>query len=382
MTDEHETNGAEKEEGQAADYANAEEHEAKGAEKEEVQAGGDDDGEEMETKVKPAEILGKLFSQLVQEGDNHSAPNLEDYEREVGGAEPIVEPDVDIELHPSRNVPVAGELWSISGTISNRSAFPVWIINVTSSLTLAPEMYGLSSSTGSMGAFFPTIRNRSTTEVVRIDPGASYTVIWKIDPLATSQNDTNTLAALAETIQASMRAGEIQKSKARRPHIYKRIANSINNFLYFNPGEFRVSATCHIWTVRPQIVGDDVTPNTGRSFVKTVSKELYMDSSPWVLICGAMVGGVLCFILKLLYLLSGNGAGVGLGLSTVAEFASSLVLCSVATVLLSRLATTDFLLVVKIKDFWGAIATGFVVQWFGIPMLEKMMTAISTGGPS
>jgi hypothetical protein len=41
-----------------------------------------------------------------------------------------------------------------------------------------------------------------------------------------------------------------------------------------------------------------------------------------------------------------------------------------------RLATTDFLIVVKVKDFWGAIATGFAVQWFGYPLLEKMLSAI------
>jgi hypothetical protein len=32
-----------------------------------------------------------------------------------------------------------------------------------------------------------------------------------------------------------------------------------------------------------------------------------------------------------------------------------------------RLATTDFIVVIKIKDLWGAIATGFVLQGFGYP---------------
>lgn len=53
--------------------------------------------------------------------------------------------------------------------------------------------------------------------------------------------------------------------------------------------------------------------------------------------------------------------------------ASAILLASIATVLLSRLSTADFLIVVKVKDFWGAIATGFVIQWFGYRYLVRLL---------
>lgn len=44
-------------------------------------------------------------------------------------------------------------------------------------------MYGSSRRTRSWAAFFPTTRGGHGAEVVRIDPGASYAVIWELDPL-------------------------------------------------------------------------------------------------------------------------------------------------------------------------------------------------------
>jgi hypothetical protein len=62
--------------------------------------------------------------------------------------------------------------------------------------------------------------------------------------------------------------------------------------------------------------------------------------------------------------------GITVGLS------SAVILSGVVTVLVSRLASTDFLIVVKVKDFWGAIATGFAVQWFGFPLLERLLSGM------
>jgi hypothetical protein len=262
-------------------------------------------------------------------------------------------PDVDISLHPSREIPIAGELWSVAAEIYNRWTSPVWIVDSTTSLLLAPEMWGQATQKGSIGAFFPTVHSRPTSEVVRIDPGAKYSVVWKLDPMS-------------------------EKGKpGADSSIRSRIYNSIRNFAFFNPGTFRVSGVVHIWGKAPTFDNGRVS-NLGDSYCMSVSRQITMESSPWVLILGAAAGGILCFILQALFgnvvfgstVLSG-GRTLLLGLS------SAIILSGVVTVLVSRLATTDFLVVVKVKDIWGSIATGFAIQWFGYDVLTQLLSRVA-----
>jgi len=276
-----------------------------------------------------------------------------DYESEMGSSSPIEEPDVDISLHPSRAVPVAGELWSISGEIYNRSSQPIWIVDDTSVLTLAPEIYGQSSNAGSQTAFFPTVPSRPISEVVRIDPGAKYSVVWKIDPLATSGEKTP-------------------------PSLSRRIRNAVRNYAFFNPGEFRITSTIHIWSDKPKFERELRVSNIGDSFAKSISQTITMDSSPWVLVIGAAVGGLLCHLLQILSrFISGAEWGWRLASDIFVGIPLAIILSGIVTVLLSRLATSDFLIVVKVKDIWGAIATGFTVQWVGYSVLQKILSSAS-----
>lgn len=277
-------------------------------------------------------------------------PSASRLEGEIGESPVIPRPDVDVTLHPSREIPVAGELWSIAGEVHNRSEVPIWIIDHTTRMTLAPEMYGSSKQTGSIGAFFPTITSRPSSEIVRIDPGANYAVIWKLDPVA-----------------------EKDAPNAERT-TFRRVINAIRDYAFFNPGKFRVSATVHVWQTKPRLGDDGLVENTGSSFPITVSKELVMEASPWVLITGAACGASLCFLLQLLTGQVSLGVTVGSVLKGVAVgLSTALIVSGVVTVLISRLATTDFIIVVKVKDLWGAIATGFVIQWFGYPLLERLV---------
>ena len=256
---------------------------------------------------------------------NTPSPADIDFPSEIGAGEPLIEPDVDITLHPSRDTPIAGELWSVSGTISNRSTFPIWIVDETTTLSLNPEMYGQASQTGSIGAFFPTVKSRPFVEIIRIDPGAIYSVVWKIDP-----NSSSGVSGAKQSIP-------------------RRIINSVKGFSFFNPGQFRITATVHIWSVKPVIDQKGRPSNLGDSFVRSISNEITMDSSPWVLLLGAAIGGLLCFILQVLFGTVDTGDGfIDVAKSLFGGVASAMILCGVVTVLLSRLATTDFILVSRI----------------------------------
>lgn len=273
----------------------------------------------------------------------------------IGGEDPVPDPDADISLNLSRKTVIAGELWSVSGEISNRSTKPIWITDTGSRLSLAPEMYGQSSKTGSLPAFFPTVPTGNRSDIVRIDPGASYILIWKIDPCTTSEQHGSDVS------------------------IFGRVSNSIRSFSFFNPGQYSINASIHLWSKKPVMNNDTYVTNLGESFCKSVTKEIDVESSPWVLIMGAAIGGILCFVLQLLFrnIVTGETAWSAAKAIFVGS-TSAVILTGVVTVLLSRLATTDFILVVKIKDIWGAIATGFAIQWIGYPVLEKILNAVST----
>jgi hypothetical protein len=272
----------------------------------------------------------------------------------VGDATVIPKPDVDIVLHTSRETPAAGELWSLSGEIHNRSQVPIWLVDQTTTMTVAPEMYGHSKRHRSVGAFFPTTRPEQGAEVVRIDPGASYAVVWELDPLG-------------------------DRGETSRRTSLRRLYTIIRDFAFFRPGLFRVSSTIHIWQQKPELDASGAVTNTGASYPITVSRQFAMEASPWVLVAGAVWGGILCFILQFLNGQIPVGVPADIALRNVAVgLGTALVVNSVGTVLISRLATTDFILVIKIKDLWGAIATGFVLQGFGYPALLRLLERIGT----
>ncbi|WP_248885331.1 hypothetical protein [Acidithiobacillus acidisediminis] len=296
-------------------------------------------------------LIGGLIG-TISKKKGFVSPGQVDFDGEIGSDEPIGAPDIDIALYPSREIPVAGELWSVSGHLSNRSTKPIWIVDQACTLSLAPEIYGQNSRTGSIGAFFPTIQSRPFSEIVRIDPGATYSVVWKIDPH--SSKDGGSGADLG---------------------VVTRVYRTIRSYLFFSPGKFKVNANVHIWPFKPAIGNRGNVTNYGSSFVKTISTDIQMDASPWVLILGAAIGGILCFILQMLFGDVHLGPDVFVVMKAIAVgLMSAILLSGVMTVLLSRLATTDFLLVVKVKDVWGAVATGFIVQWFGFPMLQTIIT--------
>ncbi len=273
---------------------------------------------------------------------------------EIGQLTLLQRPDVDVGLTLSRERPIAGELWSVSGEIHNRSKTTAWIIDTKSVLTLAPEMWGQTSQRGSIPAFFPTIHSRQGDEVVRIDPGAKYVVIWKVNTLELKQ-DANS---------------------ARQ--IFRRIGSALKDFTFFNPGRFVISSTVHVWSSPPLINSAGNVSNLGTSFPISVTKEVEMEASPWVLIFGAAVGGILCFLLQLLFGRIPTGSSGGeIAKTIILGLFTTTLLSGVATVLISRLAKADFLLVVKVNDLWGAITTGFVIQWFGYEALTALVPNIT-----
>ena len=152
-----------------------------------------------------------------------------------------------------------------------------------------------------------------------------------------------------------------------------RINHSVLDFLFFQPGEYAITANVHVWPTPPQLTNGTVQ-NTGESFTLSQPELVYFEASQWVLVVGAIAGGLLCFGLLLLYRLRNRSlASIGGMRALVFGAAMAILLCSIGTVLISRLSGTDFLVSVRVRDIWGAVATGFVIQWFGVSyVLSKL----------
>lgn len=278
-------------------------------------------------------------------------PTAEMVTKTVGSAAPLPRPDVDIGLYPSRDTPVAGELWSMAGEIHNRSDRPIWLVRWQTVLTPAPEMWGQTSERGSIRAFFPTTSDGPLGSVVRLDPDSKYNVIWKIDP-----HDTKNKGA------------------------GRRIGSALRNFIFFSPGTFRVSASVHIWQNPPVFDGRGMVANLGDAAVVSASRPIAMDPSPWVMILGASLGGLLCLLVQLLFRHVGLSGSVGHILQAILiALGSSVLLPGVVTVLLSRLGSTEFIVVIRVRDIWGAMATGIAVQWVGYQVLVKLLQGVPGG---
>ncbi len=262
---------------------------------------------------------------------------------------------VDVELNVSREKPVVGELWTVVGRVWNRSGIPVWITNTSSNLNVPPEIWGSTSRGGSIGAFFPTLQSGEGTEVVRIEPGKDYLVTWKVDTWRSQESGEDVSGWLA---------------------VMSKINVTLRDFLFYKPGNYAFGAIVHIWPAPPQLNNGTIV-NPGESFTVTRTQEVFVDGSPWVLILGAIIGGLIAFFLRLLYTLRTSDLRTRGGIRYIVLGTSlAILLCSIGTVLASRVANADFLVKVVIQDFWGAIATGFILQWAGLSYFGSRLEAL------
>jgi hypothetical protein len=376
-------------------------------------------GSQMAYSDEPEGSASRLLDLLLKRlGEDIITVSDDDIKKEIGNnrlkaLSADQRPLVELILKSSVERPIAGEPWTIFATISNRSSFPVWIVDAATMLNFTPELTGRSNKSGSRAAFFPTIPSRNENEIIRIEPNSNYIATFKIDPVTFTKRDnisSKTFWKLHDFIESTLGFGED-------------ISNTITQFSFFTPGIYEMSSIVHIW-VKPPVVKNGKVVNYGDTVTITSSISKQVDSSPWVLIMGASIGGILYFFLGQFYqngneqpqqnnqivsnseentpnpimkMLIPHPIGHFIVLQTIEGIKTgskwifnvfnflvmklffkgvvpSVLLTGVGTILLSRLSTTNFLLAVKITDIWGAIVVGFMLQWGGYTLLSKMMT--------
>jgi hypothetical protein len=257
---------------------------------------------------------------------------------------------LEITLAMSRSQAVAGAGLGVTGTLANvgrDSTIYLSAHNIT--LTAPPELTPGTSSNASLFAYFPTERTHFNADsvVIALKPGSRYRVSWLI-----RQNDST---------------------------VWKRIKNEFT-YLFFSPGNYEVVVNGKYWTTPTR------APFEYHTY--TQSAVLQLASPQSVILLGAMVGGLLAYLLfpsrrSRESVVSRVDAGttarevrlrrtIDVG-KRVWGLLGAMLWSAIVTILLSRLAESQFLVRVSIADFWGAIAIGFVAQYAGSKWLERLL---------
>jgi hypothetical protein len=104
---------------------------------------------------------------------------------------------------------------------------------------------------------------------------------------------------------------------------------------------------------------------------------------------GAVLGGLIFTVLSMVRGEENAMNGASAGRSDTAKTLGKVVLILVGssllsvivTILLSRVEQTQFFIKVSVSDFWGAIAVGFLANYGGWAILDKMVPGAGKGQP-
>jgi hypothetical protein len=290
----------------------------------------------------------------------------------LGAAQPKAAQTVaslEITLEPTRPQPTAGSGGLIIGTIKNTSQVPVVICEQTTTLTVPSEITQEAHVSHEYAVF--TVEGREVYEnddALVLNPGQSTHAFWSVN---------RSFARTEETTWTP---------KNWIQQLWKQLDIEMG-YMFFQPATYKFSVQVKFW---PVIEGKVITKEELKlsnydapGYQNAVATTTTPISAPvTVILFGAAIGGLGAFTLGKL---SGRADAVQARyksaamslLATVATNVSgaigAMLLGCIVTILLSRLAETEFPIRVNVSDLWGAIAIGFVGAYSGTSVLAKIL---------
>jgi hypothetical protein len=276
-------------------------------------------------------------------------------------------PEVSIELRPSRSRLEAGGGLGVIGTVRNESDGPIYIREHDMAISLPIELEGGRGTSFGYYAFFPTEDHTPTSGTdeeyyrheLMISPGGSYGVVWSPGPIPDGNNILSTLWAQRQ-------------------------------FMFFSPGEYQITLSAKLW---PDSTFSEHTYHT-----LTTSTSVTVSAPETTIVFAAGLGGLIGYIV-----VPGKRASVrrrkarenppsaapdmpsrawrvaATWFAELVAVSGAVLLAAVATILVARLADTQFVIQVTIRDFWGAIAIGFMAFYGGTAALDRIAVAQGDG---
>ena len=255
---------------------------------------------------------------------------------------------ISIDIESTRSQLVAGEGLGVVAKIKNISGVTIYIKESSFSLTIPLEMEGKRGFVSGYYAFFPTEPHKGQryeeyySNILKLNPGDTYSAFW-----------TNTF---------------LEETELQEIYILKQIVNQFQ-FIFFYPGRYSIAITAKYWT-------DQSLP---ADKYRTITKDITIQVVPplFVILFGAALGGLVAhFILPQKIYPSLDGMPIyNKAIKGVMGIIGSTLLSVIVTIFLSRVSENQFMISVTVNDFWGAIVTGFVSNYAGYSILEKLLPA-------
>jgi len=277
-------------------------------------------------------------------------------------------PAIDIKVETFRKQIVPESLFgvAVSGVmadITNNSSAPVYMR--TQDVHLVPPDvsrpdFGIYSSDG----WFPTEYLEPEPHVISLKPNETYRIFWE-------QRSNQELSREGKDSSA--------ESRSKPADVWQWVQRKIQ-FIGFPPGSYPITVEVKYWDHR-KFDGDD--------YHTAVSTKIVEYTAPqWVIILGAILGGLIFTALAAVRAEQGAVNRSPGGRWEVAKILGkigmtvigSILLSVIITILMSRIAETQFFIKVTVSDFYGAIAVGFLANYGGLALLDKILPGAGKGG--
>jgi hypothetical protein len=146
-------------------------------------------------------------------------------------------------------------------------------------------------------------------------------------------------------------------------------------FINFVPGTYPITASVKYWE-QENFSGDDYHTAVGTTTVEYAAPHE-------IILMGAILGGIIFTFFSLLRAEQGALNGALTGRSNIAKtfgkienllaLGGSVLLSVIITILLSRIEQAQSFIRVNVSDFWGGIAVGFLANYGGWALLDKIV---------
>jgi hypothetical protein len=280
--------------------------------------------------------------------------------------------DIEIKVESTRPRLTVGRGFGIAADIKNVSNSIIYLSERYVTMSMPPELQFDSYMSSWWPAYFPTEihsgdGNDYYKETIAINPGESYKVFWYANPV---------------TINTEMPPTSFISVVRNFYSNVVRISNDINSemhFLFFTPGDYSITVSAKYWIFPTK------PPDAGKYHTKIETKTLTFEAPQSVILFGALLGGLISYFLlpqarrKLIAMESDRKEESKFVYrlrkisKEVAGIFGSALLSIIVTILLARLSETQFLIRVTVSDFWGAVAIGFVANYAGAEVLNKII---------
>lgn len=271
---------------------------------------------------------------------------------------------LEIKIDTSRPLPYVGSGLGITAELKNKSKKSVlYLSEKTTTLTIPPEMEGPFSPVYAREAFFPSEidqwrDNEKRTDadkkdiIVAIQPGYSYRAAWV-------QNARGDKISGIDT----------ERSNSPWLDIWRQIRSEFR-YVFFLPGEYKVFIQAKVGVGKP--------PSMDGYYTFSETANIKVAAPQFIIIFGAMIGGLISWLLfpqgqeKTVSVDGFMAAGKKLWWYFY-SLGGACLLSAIVTILLARLSESQFLVKISVTDFWGALVVGFVAQYLGKSVLDKII---------